>query len=94
MKHHRVIWTPTIWEKLKNFRSEHFTSTETYNYINQLIIDTENLLKNPIVGKTYTEEDGRFKGISRIVIKQFRIYYKRIDDDIVIIGLLYPKENK
>lgn len=87
-----VIWTPVVREKLIKFRSERFTPEETLNYISQIIIKTEDLLKNPIIGKTYTEEFGKYKGISRIVVKKFKIYYKQIDDDIVIIGLLFPGE--
>ncbi len=67
---------------------------ETLNFISQIIIETEELLKNPIIGKTYTEEFGKYRGISRIVVKKFKIYYKQFDNDIVIIGLLFPGESK
>jgi hypothetical protein len=59
-----------------------------------VITETEKFLKNPIVGKTYTEEFGKYKGISRIIVKKFKIYYKQFDNDIVIVGLLFPGEGR
>ncbi|MGI6413054.1 MAG: hypothetical protein ACOX47_12055 [Bacillota bacterium] len=94
MNSRNVIWTPVVREKLIEFRNERFTPEETLNYISQIIIETEEFLRNPVIGKTYTEEFGRYKGISRIIIRKFKIYYKQIYNDIVIIGLLFPGENK
>ena len=50
-------------------------------------------MKNPVIGKTYTEQFGKYKGISRIVVRKLKIYFKQIDNDFVIIGLLFPGEN-
>lgn len=94
MDYRNVIWTPVVRGKIIEFRSERFTPEETLNFISQIIIETEDFLKNPIIGKTYTEEFGRYKGVSRIVVKKFKIYYKQFDNDIVIIGVLFPGENK
>ena len=93
MDNRNVIWTPVVREKIIEFRSERFTPAETLNFISQVIIETENLLKNPIIGKTYKEEFGEYTGVSRVVVKKFKIYYKQFDNDIVIIGLLFPGEN-
>jgi len=88
----KIIWTPAVKEKLTKFRSDRFTPEETLSYIIKIAKETEDFLSNPIVGKTYTEEFGIYKGISRTVIRKFKIYYKKINDDIVIIGLLFPGE--
>jgi plasmid stabilization system protein ParE len=68
--------------------------SETLDFISQLVLETEELLKNPFVGKVYTEEFGKYKGISRIVIKKFQIYFKQVENDIVIIAILFSGENK
>lgn len=34
-----------------------------------------------------------YKAVTRIVIKRFRIYYKLIDHDVVILAVLFPGEN-
>jgi hypothetical protein len=70
MNSRNVIWTPVVREKLIEFRNERFTPEETLNYISQIIIETEEFLRNPVIGKTYTEEFGRYKGISRIIISR------------------------
>lgn len=56
MKTRKVIWPPSVKEKLLHFRSQHFTSKETLDFIIKLIIDIEKLLTNDFVGQTYTEE--------------------------------------
>lgn len=94
MKYRNVIWTPIVREKITEFRSERFTPDETLNFISQIILETEDLLKNPVISKTYTEELGEYRGISRIVVKKFKIYYKQFDNDITIIGLLFPGEGR
>jgi plasmid stabilization system protein ParE len=94
MESRNVIWTPTVREKLIEFRSSRFTPEETLDYISQLVLETEDLLKNPLIGKAYTEEFGKYKGISRIVIKKFQIYFKHVNNDIVISAILFPGENK
>jgi len=90
----KVIWTPAVREKLIGFRSSRFTPEETFDFISQLVLETEDLLKNPFIGKVYTEEFGKFKGISRVVIKKFQIYFKQVNNDIVIIAIMFPGENK
>ncbi len=94
MENRNVVWTPTVRDKLISFRSLRFTPEETLDYISQLVIETEDLLKNPLLGKAYTEEVGEYKGISRIVIKKFQIYFRQRRNDLVIIAILFPGENK
>ncbi|MBP2240931.1 plasmid stabilization system protein ParE [Cytobacillus eiseniae] len=89
-----VIWTPAVREKLIEFRSSRFTAEETFDFISHLVLEIEDLLKNPIIGKAYTEKFGKYKGISRLVIKKFQIYFKQVNNDIVIIAILFPGENK
>ncbi len=69
MNFRNIIWTPIVKEKIVKYKSERFTPAETLNYISQVISETEHLLENPIVSKTYTEEYGEYKGISRVVIR-------------------------
>jgi len=89
-----VIWTPAVREKLIEFRNSRFTPEETLDFISQLILEAEDLLKNPLIVKVYTEESGKYRGISRIVIRKFQIYFKQVNDDIVIMAILFPGENK
>jgi hypothetical protein len=88
-----VIWSPTVKDKLTQFRSERFTPEETFDFITQFILETEYLLENRIIGKTYTEEFGKYKGITRVIVKKFRVYYKLIGNDFVILAVLFPGEN-
>ena len=94
MEFRNVLWTPIVREKLLDFRSIRFTPEETLDFISQIVLETEDLLKNPFLGKVYTEEFGKYKGISRIVIKKFQIYFKQMDNYIVIIAVLFPGESK
>jgi hypothetical protein len=55
-------------------------------------METEDLLLNPVLGGTYVEEFGEYKGFSRIVIKKFRIYYTALRKDIVVIAVMFPGE--
>ncbi|TFJ91967.1 hypothetical protein [Lentibacillus salicampi] len=87
-----IIWLPIVREKLLQFRSEHFTAEETLEFIFKLIIDIEELLKNEFVGKTYIEEFGDYKGLSRIVFRKFRVYYEKDQDNIIVLGILFPGE--
>ena len=89
-----VVWTPVVREKLMEFRSERFTPLETLDFVSQVVLETEDLLKNPVVSKTYTEEFGKYKGISRIVVRKFQFYFKLIDNKVIIIAVLFPGENK
>ncbi|MBS4031020.1 MAG: hypothetical protein KGZ63_06315 [Clostridiales bacterium] len=47
-------------------------------------------MKNPILGRAYTEEVGDYRGVSRVLVKKFRIYYQQIHNDIVIVAILFP----
>jgi len=76
MELRNVIWTPVVKNKLTAFSSDRFTSEEKYDFISQLIMETEDILKNPVIGKTYTEQFGKYKGISRIVVRKLKIYFK------------------
>lgn len=51
MECRKVIWTPAVREKLIEFRSLRFTTEETYDYISQLVLETEDILRNPLIGK-------------------------------------------
>jgi hypothetical protein len=77
MKSRKVVWLPVVRDKLVQFRSIRFTPEETFDFISQLVLETEDLLRNPVLGKTYTEELGKYKGISRIVVRKFRVYFSR-----------------
>jgi hypothetical protein len=92
MKSKKVIWPEPVVTKLRSFRSEHFTLEETYDFIVQLILETEELLLNPIVGRTYVEEYGEYRGYSRVVISKFRTYYKTFGNGIVVMAVLFPGE--
>lgn len=87
-----IIWLPVVRKKLLQFRSEHFTSKETLEFISELILDIEELVKNEFVLETYTEEFGVYKGLSRIVIRKFRVYYEKNKDNIIVLGILFPGE--
>ncbi|MCA1321608.1 type II toxin-antitoxin system RelE/ParE family toxin [Bacillus tianshenii] len=88
-----VIWSSAVKEKLTQFRSDRFTPEETFDFISQFILETEELLNNRIIGKSYTEEFGEYKGITRVVVKKFRVYYKNFNNDVVILAILFPGEN-
>lgn len=88
----RIIWPTPIRLKLLTFKSHHFLPDETLDFISQFILETEDVLSNPIVGRHYTEEYGEFKGISRIVIRKFRVYFEVIGHDVVILAVKFPGE--
>jgi hypothetical protein len=46
------------------FRSERFAAEETLDFIYQLILEIEELLKNGVVTQTYIEEFGAYRGLS------------------------------
>jgi plasmid stabilization system protein ParE len=92
MKSRKIVWLPVVRDKLVQFRSIRFTPEETFDFISQLVLETEDLLRNPVLGKTYTEEFGKYKGISRIVVKKFRVYYQEINNEIIILTILFPGE--
>jgi len=88
MKSDQVLWTNSTKEKLMDFHSDHFTADETYHYIVDLILETEALLLNPVLGRTYQEEVGEFKDLFRVVVRKFKIYYQMAGTDIVVLAVL------
>jgi hypothetical protein len=64
MNDRSVVWLPSVRSKLLQFRNEKFTPEETFVYISQIVLETERLLKNPVLGRTYTEEAGDYKGVA------------------------------
>jgi hypothetical protein len=62
------------------------------DYVISLILESEDLLLNPAIGMTYVEEFGEFKDLFRIVIRKFKIFYKVINEDIVVAAILFPGE--
>lgn len=88
-----VLWPDPIIKRLQNFRSEHFTPEETYDYIVQFILETEDLLLNQILSKTYTEEIGEYRGFSRIVVRGFKVYYEIKGDTVVILAVKFPGQS-
>ena len=48
MKVRQIIWPGPVRNKLLAFRSERFTSEETHDYIVQIILETESLLRIPV----------------------------------------------
>jgi mRNA-degrading endonuclease RelE of RelBE toxin-antitoxin system len=92
MNIYQVDWPEPIINKLKSFQSIHFTPQESFDYIVQMIMETEDLLKNPVMGRAYLEEFGEYKDFYRIVVRKFRIYYKEINNKIVIAAVQIPGE--
>jgi mRNA-degrading endonuclease RelE of RelBE toxin-antitoxin system len=92
MKDRQIIWLPIVRSKLRQFRSEQFTPEETFDYISQLVLEAEDMLKNPAITMTYKEEFGVYKGLSRIVINKFRIYYEPVQSCITVVSVLFPGE--
>ncbi|WP_040948241.1 hypothetical protein [Gorillibacterium massiliense] len=87
-----VLWSPAVRNKLSQFRSERFSPEETFDFISQLILETEPVLSNLILSKAYTEEGGTYAGLSRIVVKRFRIYFEQQENDVWIFAVLFPGE--
>ncbi len=88
----RVLWPKHVQDKILSYQSKHFTDEETHQYIISWILQVDNLLLNPVLSKTYTEEYGTYKGVSRIVVNKLKVYYERHDDDIVILAVIFPGE--
>ena len=88
----RVLWPKHVQDKILSYQSEHFTDEETHQFIISWILQVDNLLLNPVLSKTYTEEYGTHNGVSRIVANKFKVYYERHDDDIVILAVIFPGE--
>ena len=93
MNGRRVIWPGPIRAKLVSFRSPHFTPEETFDFIAQFAMEAEDLLLNPIFSQLYTEERGEFKGLSRCVIRGFRVYSEFVGNDVVVLAVKFPREN-
>lgn len=72
MYNRNVIWSPAVKQKLTQFMRERFTPEETFDFVSQFILETEALLENYIIGKSYTEEFGKYKGISRVVVTKIQ----------------------
>ena len=87
-----VIWSIAVRDKLLRFKGERFTTEETLEFITHLILETDEILKNVVVGQTYTEEFGKYAGISRIMVKKFRIYYKKEENNFYILAILFRGE--
>ncbi|NQX67504.1 hypothetical protein HQN90_15385 [Paenibacillus alba] len=49
-------------------------------------------MKNPVIGKAYTERFGEYRGITRILVREFRVYFEQVDDVIAIAAVLFPGE--
>ncbi len=89
----KIVWPAAVYEKLFSFRSSHFTPEETQDFLIMLVLEIEHSLTNPLISKTYTEELGRYSGISRVVLRRFKVYYEIDDSDIIIIAIVAPGEN-
>ncbi|MHA6480983.1 GNAT family N-acetyltransferase [Paenibacillus sp. strain BS8-2] len=61
MNDRNIIWLPSVRSKLIQFRSDRFTPEETLDFISQLVLEAEDFLGNPVIGKTYREELGVYK---------------------------------
>lgn len=87
-----ILWSSTVRRKLIQFRSEHFSPEETFDFISQIVLETEALVSDHVFSKAYTEEDGPYRGMSRVVIRRFRIYFEQFDNDVLIVAVLFPGE--
>jgi hypothetical protein len=88
----QVIWPRPVRNKLLVFKSERYTPEETYGYIVQVILETESLLLNPVLGKVYIEEAGEYAGFMRLVVRKFRFYIETVENDAVVVAVKYPGE--
>ena len=89
----RVIWPKPVQNKIFSYHSKHFTIEETRRFLANWILEAEKNLLNPIISKTYTEEYGEYKGVSRIIVNKFKVYYECYGDDIVIVAVKFPGKN-
>lgn len=89
----RINWTPTAIATLKEFRSLRFTPQETLDYISQLILETDFLLSSGLISHYYIEQVGKYKGLHRIVVKGFRIYYEINEHEFTVLAILFPRQN-
>ncbi|OMF24517.1 hypothetical protein BK133_22605 [Paenibacillus sp. FSL H8-0548] len=93
MKVRQVVWPKPVRSKLLSFRSEFFTTEETLDYIVQIILETEDLLLNPVFNKPYTEEFGEYAGLMRVVIRKFRFFVECIGEETIVVAVKCPGEN-
>lgn len=61
-------------------------------FIVNLIVEVEEFLKNGILDRAYTEKFGAYQGLSRIVMRKFRIYFERDNDRIIVLAIVFPGE--
>ena len=87
-----VIWTEAAEHKLQKYKSEYFTMMETRDFIAHLIYDIESLLVNSVFAKGYKEEYGSLKGMNRIVIRKFKVYYVKRDEKNIIVAVKFSGE--
>lgn len=87
-----VLLSEFAKSKLRHYKSEYYTEDETREFIRKLSKEVESLLLNPFLSKRYKEEKGTYLGMSRIVVRKFKIYYEKIDDEIIIVAVKFPKE--
>lgn len=92
MTDRRVVWPSPVRAKLLSFRSPRFTPEETFDFITQVALEAEQTLINPVVSQHYTEDRGQFRGISRMMIRGFKVYFEVIDDEVVILAIKFPRE--
>lgn len=93
MTYRRVTWPNPVRKKLLSFRSPHYTPEESLDFISQFILHAEDLLSNDAISKFYTEESGPFKGVSRVVVRGFTMYFEMVEHEVKILAVKFPREN-
>ncbi|RKQ34330.1 type II toxin-antitoxin system RelE/ParE family toxin [Oceanobacillus halophilus] len=88
----KVYWSESAERKMLTYESKYFTIVETRSYIAYLMNSIENILLNPHLSTRYTEEQGKYKGLSRVVFNKFKIYYEKLDNQIIIVAIKFPRE--
>ncbi|GGB44764.1 hypothetical protein GCM10011409_22960 [Lentibacillus populi] len=88
----KVFWSDSAEKKMLSFNSEYYMIKETRDYIAIVMKDIENYLLNPFISKRYIEEKGDHKGIARIVYRKFKVYYEKVDEEIIILAIKFPGE--
>ncbi|MBP1968518.1 plasmid stabilization system protein ParE [Virgibacillus natechei] len=83
----KVVLSALARDKLKRYKSEYYTEDETREYLRKLSTELESLLLNPFPSKRYLEEQGKYKGVSRIVLHKFIFYYEKVDDEIIVLAV-------
>lgn len=64
----------------------------TFDYIVQIILETEDLLLNPVFTKPYIEKFGEYVGIMRVVIRKFRFFVEYNGEEAVVVAVKCPGE--